>query len=198
MPMMLEKLYDALRAADVPDDKARAAAVEVAEFKDSIRRDAELDQRCQIDTPAARLDFDIQHRDARHPDRQGVLDVTHPASLRLNSGTTCSADFWIDQDIYAPNDSAAFAAAATVALAQLLPATARLTVLRFISNIKAISLPRYPKLLRRRIAGKSSSRSFANGLFDPLCRPWRERSLAFSFRVAHRKFWDLLFIGLPS
>lgn len=36
MPMMLEKLYDALRAADVPDDKARAAAVEVAEFKDSI------------------------------------------------------------------------------------------------------------------------------------------------------------------
>lgn len=36
MPMMLEKLYDALRAGDVPDDKARAAAVEVAEFKDSI------------------------------------------------------------------------------------------------------------------------------------------------------------------
>lgn len=34
--MMLEKLYDALRAADVPDDKARAAAVEVAEFKDAI------------------------------------------------------------------------------------------------------------------------------------------------------------------
>lgn len=36
MPMMLEKLYDALRAANVPEDKARAAAVEVAEFKDSI------------------------------------------------------------------------------------------------------------------------------------------------------------------
>ena len=36
MPIMLEKLYDALRAADVPDDKARAAAVEVAEFRDSI------------------------------------------------------------------------------------------------------------------------------------------------------------------
>jgi hypothetical protein len=36
MPIMLEKLYDALRAADIPDDKARAAAVEVAEFKDSI------------------------------------------------------------------------------------------------------------------------------------------------------------------
>ena len=36
MPIMLEKLYDALRAADVPDDKARAAAVEVAEFKDAI------------------------------------------------------------------------------------------------------------------------------------------------------------------
>jgi len=32
MPIMLEKLYDALRAANVPDDKARAAAVEVAEF----------------------------------------------------------------------------------------------------------------------------------------------------------------------
>ena len=36
MPIMLEKLYDALRSADAPDDKARAAAVEVAEFKDSI------------------------------------------------------------------------------------------------------------------------------------------------------------------
>jgi hypothetical protein len=36
MPIMLEKLYDALRAADVPDDKARAAAVEVAEFKDAF------------------------------------------------------------------------------------------------------------------------------------------------------------------
>lgn len=36
MPIMLEKLYDALRAADIPDDKARAAAVEVAEFKESI------------------------------------------------------------------------------------------------------------------------------------------------------------------
>ena len=32
MPIMLEKLYDALRAADVPDDKARAAAVEGANF----------------------------------------------------------------------------------------------------------------------------------------------------------------------
>ena len=36
MPIMLEKLYDALRAANIPDDKARAAAVEVAEFKESI------------------------------------------------------------------------------------------------------------------------------------------------------------------
>jgi hypothetical protein len=36
MPVMLEKLYDALRAGNVPDDKARAAAVEVAEFKDAI------------------------------------------------------------------------------------------------------------------------------------------------------------------
>ena len=36
MPVMLEKLYDALKAANVPDDKARAAAVEVAEFKDAI------------------------------------------------------------------------------------------------------------------------------------------------------------------
>ena len=36
MPIMLEKLYDALRAADIPDDKARAAAVEVAEFKDDV------------------------------------------------------------------------------------------------------------------------------------------------------------------
>jgi hypothetical protein len=35
---MLEKLYDALRAADIPDEKARAAAVEVAEFRDSISK----------------------------------------------------------------------------------------------------------------------------------------------------------------
>jgi hypothetical protein len=30
MALMMEKLYDALRAANVPDDKARAAAVEAA------------------------------------------------------------------------------------------------------------------------------------------------------------------------
>jgi hypothetical protein len=36
MPVMLEKLYYALRAANVPDEQARAAAVEVAEFKDAI------------------------------------------------------------------------------------------------------------------------------------------------------------------
>lgn len=36
MPLMLEKLYDALRATNIPDEKARAAAVEVAEFKESI------------------------------------------------------------------------------------------------------------------------------------------------------------------
>jgi hypothetical protein len=33
---MLEKLYDALRAANVPDDKARAAAVEAAEFHNAV------------------------------------------------------------------------------------------------------------------------------------------------------------------
>jgi hypothetical protein len=33
MPVMMEKLFDALRAANSPDDKARAAAVEMAEFK---------------------------------------------------------------------------------------------------------------------------------------------------------------------
>jgi hypothetical protein len=36
MAVMLEALYDALRAAEVPDDKARAAAKEVAEFKDEL------------------------------------------------------------------------------------------------------------------------------------------------------------------
>jgi len=36
MAVMLEALYDALRAADVPDDKARAAAKEVAEFKNEL------------------------------------------------------------------------------------------------------------------------------------------------------------------
>ena len=37
LPIMFEKLYDALRAAGIPDEKARAAAVEVAEFKEAIR-----------------------------------------------------------------------------------------------------------------------------------------------------------------
>jgi hypothetical protein len=34
MPVMMEKRYDALRA--VPDEKARAAAGEIAEYKESI------------------------------------------------------------------------------------------------------------------------------------------------------------------
>ena len=45
MPIMLEKLYDALKAADIPDDKARAAAVEVAEFKNSI---AEIEKHLAV------------------------------------------------------------------------------------------------------------------------------------------------------
>jgi hypothetical protein len=36
MAIMLEKLYDALRAADVPDDKARAAAVEGADYENRL------------------------------------------------------------------------------------------------------------------------------------------------------------------
>jgi hypothetical protein len=36
MAMMLGNLYDALRAGNVPDDGAKAAAEEVAEFKDSL------------------------------------------------------------------------------------------------------------------------------------------------------------------
>ena len=47
MPIMLEKLYDALRAGDVPDDKARAAAVEVAEFRNDI---AELKSTLRLHT----------------------------------------------------------------------------------------------------------------------------------------------------
>lgn len=43
MPIMLEKLYDAFIAAKVPDDKARAAAVESAEMRDQI-----VDVRSQI------------------------------------------------------------------------------------------------------------------------------------------------------
>ena len=38
MTVMLEKLYDALRAGDVPDDKARAAAVEAAEHTDRMAK----------------------------------------------------------------------------------------------------------------------------------------------------------------
>jgi hypothetical protein len=33
MAIMMEKLYDALRAAHVPDDQARAAAVEAAQHE---------------------------------------------------------------------------------------------------------------------------------------------------------------------
>lgn len=36
MALMLGNLYDALRAGNVPDDKAKAAAEEVAEFRDSL------------------------------------------------------------------------------------------------------------------------------------------------------------------
>jgi len=36
MALMMGRLYAALRAVDVPDDKAIAAAEEVAEFKDAI------------------------------------------------------------------------------------------------------------------------------------------------------------------
>ena len=38
MALMMEKLYDALRAANVPDDKARAAAVEVASFENRLAK----------------------------------------------------------------------------------------------------------------------------------------------------------------
>jgi hypothetical protein len=38
MPIMMEKLYDALKSADVPDDKARAAAVEAAGFDNRLNR----------------------------------------------------------------------------------------------------------------------------------------------------------------
>jgi hypothetical protein len=36
MAVMMGKLYSALRAANVPDEQAIAAAEEVAEFKDTI------------------------------------------------------------------------------------------------------------------------------------------------------------------
>jgi hypothetical protein len=45
MPIMLEKLYDALRAANIPDDKARAAAMEVAEYEN---RAAKIDRDLQL------------------------------------------------------------------------------------------------------------------------------------------------------
>jgi hypothetical protein len=38
MSGFFDKLYDALRAANVPDDKARAAAVEAASFEDRLNR----------------------------------------------------------------------------------------------------------------------------------------------------------------
>jgi hypothetical protein len=36
MAIMLGNLYDALMSANVPEEKARAAAVEVAEFREAI------------------------------------------------------------------------------------------------------------------------------------------------------------------
>lgn len=36
MPVMMEKLYDALKAAGAGDDKARAAAVEAANFESAL------------------------------------------------------------------------------------------------------------------------------------------------------------------
>ena len=42
MPIMLEKLYDALRAAGIPDGQARAAAVEVADFQEAIAEQQEI------------------------------------------------------------------------------------------------------------------------------------------------------------
>jgi hypothetical protein len=38
MPLMLGKLYDALRAANVPDDKAMAAAVEGASYDNRLNK----------------------------------------------------------------------------------------------------------------------------------------------------------------
>ena len=38
MTLMMGKLYQALRAGDVPDDKARAAAEEAAEYENQIAK----------------------------------------------------------------------------------------------------------------------------------------------------------------
>jgi hypothetical protein len=38
MPLMLEKLYDALRTANVPEEKARAVAVEGANFEKRLTK----------------------------------------------------------------------------------------------------------------------------------------------------------------
>ena len=43
MPVMMEKIYDALRAANVPEPQARAAAVEAAEHESRLTQiDAHL------------------------------------------------------------------------------------------------------------------------------------------------------------
>lgn len=38
MPLMLEKLYDALRAGGAPEEKAREAAVEVAAYENRLNK----------------------------------------------------------------------------------------------------------------------------------------------------------------
>ena len=63
MPVMLSELYDALRAADVPEDKARAAAEAVAEYREGIARiEARLDRAVtELRAEIVELRAEIRH-----------------------------------------------------------------------------------------------------------------------------------------
>jgi hypothetical protein len=62
MALMLGQLYDALRAGNVPDDKARAAADEVANYEGELTKlRVEMDRRfTEIGEKISRVEADVR------------------------------------------------------------------------------------------------------------------------------------------
>ena len=62
MALMLGQLYDALRAGNVPDDKARAAADEVANYEGELTKlRVEMDRRfTEIGERISRVEADVR------------------------------------------------------------------------------------------------------------------------------------------
>ena len=62
MALMLGQLYDALRAGNVPDDKARAAAEEVANYEGELTKPRlEMDRRfTEMGERISRVEADVR------------------------------------------------------------------------------------------------------------------------------------------